>query len=200
MKKVLKTACALLTVVMIFYGVPHLPVAAEDAGSANSALLYDKAFMGVGERCNFDWLINIDSYYFTVADTSIAEYDETDRSYIVGKAPGTTSVSLTYIEGGTIKYASFQLEVMEQANLLGGTYSICSGYHVPLYAISAANTDGKLRLCEREANTYQMVQLYITPYSDGTYSIFSPTYSSYIGIQDDQIIDNSVVSFFPPCH
>lgn len=107
MKKVLKTACVLLILVMIFYNVPHLPVAAEDADSATPALLYDKAFMGVGERCNFDWLINIDSYYFTVADTSIAEYDETNRSYIIGKAPGTTSVSLTYIEGGDNKVCLF---------------------------------------------------------------------------------------------
>ena len=82
---------------MIFYNVPHLPTIAEDANSTSLVVSHEKAFMGVGDRCNFDWLINVDSYYFTVADTEIADYDSTNRSYIIAKAPGTTSVSHTYI-------------------------------------------------------------------------------------------------------
>ena len=196
MKKVLKITCVLLTVIMIFYSVPHLPVIAEDAGSANSALLYDKAFMGVGERCNFDWLINIDSYYFTVTNTSVADYDETNRSYIIGKAPGTTNVTLTYIEGGVIKYASFQLEVMEQAELPSGTYSIRSKVDGFQYAVCANNTAGNLRLLDFETSEYNQMKWTISAYNNDTYTIMSPAENAYIGVQQNHISENAVISFF----
>ena len=98
MRKITQAVCYFLTVIMIFYTIPNLSVYAEDTGNDASVVLYEKAFMGVGDRYNFDWLINVDSYYFTVTDTAIADYDDMNRSYIIGKAPGTTMVSLTYIE------------------------------------------------------------------------------------------------------
>jgi hypothetical protein len=49
MKKIMKTVCCFLTVIMIFYTIPYLSVSsAEDTRSGGSAVLYDKAFMGVG--------------------------------------------------------------------------------------------------------------------------------------------------------
>ena len=197
MKKVLKITCILLTVIMTFYSVPHLPVVAEDAGSANSALLYDKAFMGVGERCNFDWLINIDSYYFTVTNTSVADYDETNRSYIIGKAPGTTNVTLTYIEGGVIKYASFQLEVMEQANLSNGNYHFKSCLPSKRYLLYPDTANLKATFYRYTNDIYTVSTWTLSNAGNDQYVLFSPTRRVYIGIQQSNLQDNAEVALFP---
>ena len=190
MKKIARAVCCFLVAIMIFHTVPHLPAFAEDVQSNDSVLLYDKAFMGVGDRCNFDWLVNVDSYYFTVTDTDIADYDNSNRSYIIGKAPGTTTVSLTYIEDNVIKHDQFQLEVLGKANLQPGSYRIRSAIPAFRYTIcpypEVSSVDVKRYTTELALETKWC--FFVN--EDGRCSIFSPLYSMYLCEPNESLQEN----------
>jgi hypothetical protein len=139
----------------------------------------------------------VDSYYFTVADTNVADYDSTNRSYIIAKAPGTTTVGLTYINSlGGISYASFQLEVFQYDNLSSGYYHINSGMPIRNYTVYPAAVEASAAIYDFSNDLYLMTQWYIGNCGNGKYSIFSPIYQSYIGVVNSDLEENDGIQLF----